>query len=58
MRLVLDGQGGRGSPYALTLKHYGIRNQIAHGRLQLTRIDVGAFVQDCHVIQSALYRAV
>lgn len=41
----------------MTVKHYGIRNQIAHGRLQLTRIDVSAFVQDCYVIQAALHRA-
>lgn len=56
-RLVLDGQGGRASPYALTMKHYGSRNQIAHGELQTTRIDVSAFVADCFTIQSALHRA-
>ena len=56
-RLVLDGQGGRASPSALTLKHYGSRNQIAHGELQATRIDVSAFVADCYLIQAALHRA-
>ena len=56
-RLVLDGQGGRASPYALTIKHYGSRNQIAHGELRATRIDVSAFVTDCYLIQSALHRA-
>ena len=56
-RLVLDGQGGRASPSALTLKHYGSRNQIAHGELQATRIDVSAFVADWHLIQAALHRA-
>ncbi len=56
-RLVLDGQAGRGSEYAITMKHYGSRNQIAHGDLRTTRIDVSAFVQDCFVIQSALHRA-
>ena len=57
-RFVLDGQGGRGSPYALTIKHYGIRNEIAHGKLRSTRVDVGIFVQDCFVIQAALQRAI
>lgn len=56
-RLVLDGNGGRGSPYALTMKHYGIRNEIAHGKLRSTRIEVSAFVQDCFTIQAALHRA-
>lgn len=56
-RLVLDGQAGRGSAYALTMKRYASRNQIAHGTLRATRIDVGAFVQDCFAIQSALHRA-
>ena len=56
-RLVLDAQGRRGSPYALTIKHYGVRNEIAHGKLRSTRIDVSAFVQDCFLIQSALHRA-
>ena len=56
-RLVLDGQGGRASPYALTIKHYGSRNQIAHGELRATRIDVSAFVTDRYRIQSALHRA-
>ena len=55
--LVLDGRVGRGSPFALTIKHYGIRNQIAHGRLMATRVNVSAFVSDCFVIQSALHRA-
>ena len=55
--LVLKGQGGRGSPYALTITHYGIHNEIAHGKLRSTRVDVGAFVQDCFLIQAALHRA-
>ena len=57
VRLVLDGQGGRGSPFAVTLKHDSIRHEIAHGRLRSTRIDVSAFVADCYLTQSALYRA-
>jgi hypothetical protein len=56
-RLVLDAQEGRGSPFAITLKHYGIRNEIAHGKLLTTRVDVGAFVQDCYLVQTALHRA-
>ena len=56
-RLVLDGQAGRGSAYSMTIKHYGSRNQIAHGKLQATRIDVSAFVADCYTIQAALHRA-
>lgn len=56
-RLVLDGQAGRKSAFALAMKHYNSRNQIAHGALQKTRIDVSAFVADCYLIQSALHRA-
>lgn len=55
--LVLDARGGRGSPFALAIKHYGVRNQIAHGKLQATRINLGAFVADCYLIQAALHRA-
>ena len=57
VRLVLDGQGGRSSPFAVTLKHYSIRNEIAHGRLRTTRVDAGAFAEDCYTIRSALHRA-
>lgn len=57
VKLVLDGNGGRASPYAVTMKNYSIRNEIAHGKLRSTRIEVGAFVQDCFVIQAALHRA-
>lgn len=56
-RLVLDGQGGRASPFALTIKHYGSRNQIVHGELGSTRINVSAFVADCFLVQAALHRA-
>ncbi len=56
-RLILDGHGGRASPYAAAIKHYGSRNQIAHGELRATRVDVSAFVADCYVIQAALHRA-
>ena len=57
VRLVLDAKGGRGGPFAMTIMHYGVRNQIAHGTLHLTRIDVSVFVQDCYLIRSALHRA-
>ena len=56
-RLVLDQKEGRGSPFARTLFHYTVRNEIAHGGLPRTRIDVSAFVLDCYVIQGALHRA-
>lgn len=55
--LVLDARPERGSAFALTIKHYGIRNRIAHGRLMATRVDVSAFVADCYLVQSALHRA-
>ena len=58
VRLVLDSKVGRGSPYSLTLTHYNIRNRIAHGSLQLTRIGVSDFVQDCYTIQAALHRSI
>ena len=57
VRLVLDRQGGRASPFAVTLKRCSIRNDIAHGRLRSTRVAVGAIVADCCTIQSALHRA-
>ena len=56
-KLVLDANEGRASPYARAMKHYSIRNEIAHGKLRSTRIEVGAFVQDCFIIQAALHRA-
>lgn len=56
-RLVLDQSEGRGSPFALALAHYSLRNQVAHGRFESTRIDVSAFVRDCYLIQAALHRA-
>ena len=55
--LVLDGQAGRGGASALTVRHCGVRHQIAHGNLQATRIDVSAFVGHHYTIQSALHRA-
>ena len=39
------------------MKPSTVRNEIAHGKLRTTRIDVGAFVADCYSIQAALHRA-
>ena len=38
------------------MRHYEVRNQIAHGRLRPERIDVSGVIEDFHVIQSALAR--
>jgi len=54
VRLVLDSKVGKGSAFALALKHYNIRNRIAHGALQNTQIGVSDFVRDCYTIQAAL----
>ena len=51
--LVLDPDA-EGREYSLAMKHYNIRNQIAHGTLLTQRIDVTAIVQQFFVIQSAL----
>lgn len=55
--LVLDRDAGRSSPWAKTMFHYAVRNEIAHGALRSTRINISAFMQDCYAIQSALHRA-
>ena len=55
--LVLDRDAGKGSPWARTMFHYRTRNEIAHGTLRSTRIDVRAFIRDCLTIQAALHRA-
>lgn len=57
VKLVLDQQEGRGSPYAIAVAHYGIRNRIAHGQLEWIRIAVLDFIKDCCVIQAAPHRA-
>ena len=51
---VLDRRGGRGSPWARTIRYHGIRNQIARGRLQSDSIDLVAVVVDFYEIQGAL----
>ena len=56
--LVLDRDDrSKGSVWSKTMFHYKARNEIAHGKLHSTRIDVSAFVQDCFAIQAALHRS-
>jgi membrane associated rhomboid family serine protease len=52
--LVADRSAGQSGAYAKIMGYYALRNQIAHGRLQVTRIDIPAVVQDSYVIQSQL----
>ncbi len=54
--IVLDRNGGAGSPWATVMRYYAMRNQVAHGDLAATRIDVSSVVQDFYVIQGALTR--
>ena len=54
--IVLDLDGGGGSPWATITNYYGMRNSIAHGNLKATRIDVSRVAQDFYVIQGALTR--
>ena len=53
LSLVLDGATDE---WKRTMRHYEVRNQIAHGRLRPERIDVSGVIDDFHVIQSALAR--
>jgi hypothetical protein len=52
--VVLDKNGGSGSPWAKVQNYYALRNQIAHGTLRPERIDVAEVVNDFWVIQAAL----
>jgi hypothetical protein len=54
--IVLDRGGRRGSPWATVMSYYAMRNQVAHGNLAATRIDMARVVQDFFVIQGALTR--
>ena len=54
--LVVDRNGGEGSPFSRIKGFYEIRNQIAHGRLRPDRIDVSAVVAEFYHIQSQLTR--
>ncbi len=51
--LVLDPDA-EGREFSLTMQHYNIRNQIAHGTLLSKRINVTAVVQQFFIIQAAL----
>ena len=48
--LILDRKAGPGSPWARVMRHYQVRNQIAHGTLLAQRIDVSATVADFYTI--------
>ena len=52
--ILLNRAAGRGSQYARAMAHYNTRNQIAHGRLQTTRVDVVAIGKEFYQIQAAL----
>ncbi len=54
--IVLDRDGGPGSPYAKVMSYYETRNKVAHGKLEAKRIDVSEVVADFYVIQAALTR--
>lgn len=54
--IVLDIDGGAGSPYAKVMLYYEMRNRIAHGNLEAKRIRVSAAVADFYVVQGALTR--
>jgi hypothetical protein len=54
--IVVDLSGGPGSPYAKVMSYYEMRNKIAHGKLEATRIDVTEVVEDFYIIQGALTR--
>ena len=51
--LVLE-RGGIPDRFATAMKHYSVRNQIAHGTLLSQRIDITSVVQDFYLVQSAL----
>ena len=57
VRLVLDGQAGRGSAFAMTMSHYAMRNKVAHGQLEARRMNLPVTVAEFHSIQAALHRA-
>ncbi len=51
--LVLE-RGGTPDHYAIAMKHYNVRNQIAHGTLLSQRIDLTSVVQDFYLVRSSL----
>jgi hypothetical protein len=52
--LVVDRSGGPASPWARIMGYYQLRNQIAHGDLKPTRIEVAEIVKDFFTIAAAL----
>jgi hypothetical protein len=52
--LVVDRGGGHGSPWAKVMNYYQLRNQIAHGDLRRTRIEVSEVARDFYIIAAAL----
>ena len=54
-RLTLVVEKGS-DEWKLALKHYNIRNQIAHGTLHPERMELSSVEQDFYVIQAALTR--
>lgn len=51
LSLVLDRNTDE---WRRTMRHYEVRNQIAHGQLRPERIDVSSVIEDFHVIESWL----
>ena len=54
--MVLKRNETPSGPYSRVLDYYEMRNKIAHGKLQATRIVVSAVVADFYVIQAELVR--
>jgi hypothetical protein len=54
--LVLDKQAGRGSPWALVMSYYALRNRIAHGTLHPDGIDIAEVANDFYKVLAALAR--
>ena len=52
--IVLEKNGGSGSPRARVMHYYALRNKIAHGTLSTTPIDVPGVIREFYVIQGAL----
>lgn len=52
--LVLDRSAGRGSAWARVMQYYAARNQIAHGNLSSTRVEINEIANDFFVIAADL----
>ena len=53
VKLILDWKGPGSRAWSLLLGYYGLRNQIAHGKVRPHRIDVSTVVGDLYLIQGA-----